>query len=628
MTDQAKTDWEDYFGAPPPPADAVVDAAAMNEIGRLINLRYIEPAGGVPASDLDPAVQNALAKANTAVPGAVYASIAGLKAATVASTGFVRVQGYYAAGDGGGGVFRWDAADTTSADNGGTIITPTGGLASSGRWKRVYEGEVNARWFGMHPNRGDSDNTAPLQAAIDWVATDLTRDTGGGGTTGGTVFIPIGYYRFFFDAGTSGLSTITIPASRVTIRGEGYGTVLTVRGHTAVSDELEYFFTFDNGGVQGFGGGIQDLLIDGNEGQLTWGIYLPTWHGAEFNRIACADLHGGVLDAESNNAAGYNGEAIMVRGLETYATSGAAHTAQYGVRFRAGDAPDTGAWSDSWIENCSFSSVWEAGVMLDGVQRFTVRDIWVSNNATTSNTIDGTSKDGVLNGVRITATYHNDATHVSGWHLIDGIYFETHPPGDPQTGDTNVAVLIEIPDGHSGYIRGCRLINIKTDAVVIGSTNHTGFMKLVDAAGNGNLWDTSFSGNMAGPFGNLTDFVSIGVTVGDTYLDFDPSCVTLISPGATPTICTDLYKQVNLVQLATDIISLTTNATRGRADGQKLRVRFKDDGTPRNIVPGSLFRAVGVALSTVTTANKTLYWDCIWNKTDSKWDVIDVKSET
>ena len=549
-------------------------------------------------------------------PTTDVSNITALRALASSTTNTIRLMGYYAAGDGGGGLFRWDGSDTTSTDNGGTIITPTSGLSTSGRWKRIYEGEVNARWFGMHPNKGDADNTAPLQAAINWVATDLTRDTGGASSVGGTVFIPMGYYRFRFDAGTSGLSTITIPASNITIRGEGYATYLTVRGHTAVSDELDYFFTFNNGGVQGFGGGIEDLVIDANEGQCTWGIYLPTWHGARFLRVVGTDLHGGLLDAESNNTAGYSGEGIIVRECETRAANAAYHTAQFGVRFRASHASNTGAWSDSWIEDCFFSSVWDAGVLLDGLQRFTVRNIVISNNATTSNTISGTSKDGVINGVRITTSYDNGATHVSGWHLIDGVYFETHPPGDPQTPSTNIAVQIEIPTGIPSYIRGCRILNIKLDATPLITANHASYLKLIDTPGTGKLMETSFSGSLMSWLPAYTDMVSIGATVVDTHLDFQPTSVTTNAPGATPTVNSDMYKQVSFTGLAAAITSMTTNATPGRHDGQLLDLRFKDNGTARAITWGTLF--TGTLLST-TVANKTHLQRVKWDSAAGKW---------
>jgi hypothetical protein len=59
-------------------------------------------------------------------------TIAALKALTTYYD-TVYVRGYYAPGDAGGGLFRWNSADTTT-DNGGTIIIPNAG--GTGRWNR------------------------------------------------------------------------------------------------------------------------------------------------------------------------------------------------------------------------------------------------------------------------------------------------------------------------------------------------------------------------------------------------------------------------------------------------------------------------------------------------------------
>lgn len=47
------------------------------------------------------------------------------------------VEGYYSAGDGGGGNFYWDAA-STEPDNGGTVVIPAG-YSGAGRWKRIIK---------------------------------------------------------------------------------------------------------------------------------------------------------------------------------------------------------------------------------------------------------------------------------------------------------------------------------------------------------------------------------------------------------------------------------------------------------------------------------------------------------
>lgn len=76
------------------------------------------------------------------------------------------VAGYSAPGDGGGGVFYFDAAAST-ADNGGTIFAPSAG---SGRWFRNYSGPVNVKWFGAKGddagNGSGADDTLAIQAAV------------------------------------------------------------------------------------------------------------------------------------------------------------------------------------------------------------------------------------------------------------------------------------------------------------------------------------------------------------------------------------------------------------------------------------------------------------------------------
>ena len=70
------------------------------------------------------------------------------------------------------GVFQVDASDTTSADNGGTVILGADGR----RWKRDYSGAVNVLWFGAKADWNGStgtDNLAAFNAAAA-VGTNVT----------------------------------------------------------------------------------------------------------------------------------------------------------------------------------------------------------------------------------------------------------------------------------------------------------------------------------------------------------------------------------------------------------------------------------------------------------------------
>jgi hypothetical protein len=70
-----------------------------------------------------------------------------------ATSVFVRASGI-------AGTFVRDDADTTSADNGGTIIVAANGK----RWKRVFDGAVDIRWFGAVD--GGADSTSAVVAAF------------------------------------------------------------------------------------------------------------------------------------------------------------------------------------------------------------------------------------------------------------------------------------------------------------------------------------------------------------------------------------------------------------------------------------------------------------------------------
>lgn len=90
----------------------------------------------------------------------VVDSIADLKALDKTKYTRAFVTGYTAAGDGGGGHYRYDSADTTSADNGGTIIVATDGA----RWKLLFDNFVTVEQFGAKGD-GVTDDTAKINAA-------------------------------------------------------------------------------------------------------------------------------------------------------------------------------------------------------------------------------------------------------------------------------------------------------------------------------------------------------------------------------------------------------------------------------------------------------------------------------
>jgi len=84
----------------------------------------------------------------------------------------------------------------------------------------------------------------------------------------------------------------------------------------------------------------------------------------------------------------------------------------------------------------------------------------------------------------------------------------------------------------------------------------------------------------------------------------------------------------DLVTITAQAEALTlANPTGTPTEGQPLMFRIKDNGTARAITYGAQFRAIGVTLPTTTTISKITYLGCVYNSTDTKWDVVGVNTE-
>ena len=107
------------------------------------------------------------------------------------------------------GFFQRDAGDTTSADNGGTIIVDAAGR----RWKRLFVGPIYARWFGAandYNGTTGTDSTAAIQSAINaGLVAGLRVEFDGGGylVTDTISLLNSVYARAFGVFGQNGNST-------------------------------------------------------------------------------------------------------------------------------------------------------------------------------------------------------------------------------------------------------------------------------------------------------------------------------------------------------------------------------------------------------------------------------------
>lgn len=103
-----------------------------------------------------------------------YDSVAELSAATELSNGqLATTRGYYTAGDGGHGTYRYDSASVATV-NGGTAINAAGGV---GRWLLLHNRSVKARQLGFKADGSTDDSAALAAALVDSTITEIQSNT-------------------------------------------------------------------------------------------------------------------------------------------------------------------------------------------------------------------------------------------------------------------------------------------------------------------------------------------------------------------------------------------------------------------------------------------------------------------
>ncbi|WP_316744545.1 glycosyl hydrolase family 28-related protein [Pedobacter antarcticus] len=162
---------------------------------------------------------------------------------------YITVLGYYESGDGGGGNFYW-AGNSMEADNGGTIFKVSN--VSQGRWKRIYSGEVNVKWFGAIGNNS-FDNYAAFSAASTFLSNS---------PYGGTMYIPEGKYLLETGIEFNQLVGDESAIRRISVNGSGPGSTEII--YNGVGNAFRFYSQYAGAVVQNYSISNFKLIKDKN----------------------------------------------------------------------------------------------------------------------------------------------------------------------------------------------------------------------------------------------------------------------------------------------------------------------------------------------------------------------------
>lgn len=181
-------------------------------------------------------------------------SVAALRLLSGARNQRAFVFGYYAKGDGGGGEYFLDTTDTTSADNGGSIIVANDGS----RWKLNATGFYDVKQFGAKADWDatagtGTDNTLKIQACIDAAkkARKSTYLSAGEYMTTGSLFIDNTASTSYVDTRKIDFFGDGIHVSRIVYRGPAASCLSVVGGRTAGALPMQCFQELRNFSVEG-----------------------------------------------------------------------------------------------------------------------------------------------------------------------------------------------------------------------------------------------------------------------------------------------------------------------------------------------------------------------------------------
>lgn len=222
-------------------------------------------------------------------------TVANLRTLSKLSYTMIQTKGYWAQGDSGGNLYYLDAADTTSVENGCTVIVG----ADGGRWKPVTTAYMTAKQAGLRGDGVTSDNARGLAFA----AADISHKHFSAGT-----YIGTSVWNFGTNAKVTGdtdksmldfSSAVAIGAHCVT----SIGSITALPALTAAVANKSNTLVFASAPDLKIG----DIVLIWNPTDASWSTWRPDYRAGEYCRVASVSgntvtLFGLTYDAYASSA--------------------------------------------------------------------------------------------------------------------------------------------------------------------------------------------------------------------------------------------------------------------------------------------------------------------------------------